>query len=207
MTSARAGDCDDPKIMRLVRAARGCDDRIMQWQGELLHIHVALIAAAPMTALHDARLVAGVGIEGDRYATRLGKYSNSHHIDRQVTLIEVEVLEAIARDRSIELAPHEHRRNLTTRGVPLGHLVGQYFRIGECVLYGGRLNVPCLYLENLTGKKVFKPLLNRSGLNCRIVVGGTIHQNDRIEWCPADSLDVAVRMENEAISLEPPPAV
>jgi len=179
----------------------------MQWQGELLHIHVAPIAAAPMTALSDARLVAGVGIEGDRYATHLGKYSSSHHIDRQVTLIEAEVLEAIARDRGIELAPHEHRRNLTTRGVPLGHLVGQYFRIGECVLYGGRLNVPCLYLENLIGKKVFKPLLNRSGLNCRIVVGGTIHRNDRIEWCPADALDVAVRLENEAIPLERPAEV
>jgi hypothetical protein len=46
------------------------------------------------------------------------------------------------------------------RGVPLNHLVGQYFRMGDCVLYGGRLNVPCLYLENLLAKKVFKALLN-----------------------------------------------
>jgi MOSC domain-containing protein YiiM len=179
----------------------------MQWQGELLYIHVAPIAATPMTALPSARLVAGVGIEGDRYATRLGKYSKSHHIDRQVTLIESEVLEALARDRGIELAPHEHRRNLTTRGVPLGHLVGQYFRIGECVFYGGRLNVPCLYLEGLTGKKVFKPLLNRSGLNCRIVVGGTIHVNEGIESCDAGSLDDSVRLANEAIPLERPPEV
>jgi MOSC domain-containing protein YiiM len=65
-------------------------------------------------------LIAGVGIEGDRYATGLGTYSKRPHIDRQVTLIEVEVLETLARDRRIELAPHEHRRNLTTRGVPLG---------------------------------------------------------------------------------------
>jgi MOSC domain-containing protein YiiM len=135
----------------------------MRWQGELLHIHVAPHASAPMQALSQARLVANVGMEGDRYATRLGTYSRKHHIDRQVTLIEVETLEALARDRNIELAPHEHRRNLTTRGVPLNHLVGQYFRIGDCVLYGGRLNVPCLYLENLVGKKVFKPLLKPFG--------------------------------------------
>jgi len=50
----------------------------------------------------------------------------------------MEVPEALARDRGIALAPHEHRRNLTTRGVPVGHLVGQYFRVGDCVLYGGR---------------------------------------------------------------------
>ena len=158
-----------------------------------------------MDALPKARLVAGIGIEGDRYATRLGTYSEKHHLDRQVTLIEVEVLETLARDCSIELAPHEHRRNLTTRGVPLSHLVGQYFRIGDCVLYGGRLNVPCLYLENLIAKKVFKPLLNRSGLNCRIVIAGIIRTPERIEWCDPSSLDVSVRLANEATPLERPP--
>jgi MOSC domain-containing protein YiiM len=70
-----------------------------------------------------------------------------------VTLIEVEALEALARNHGIELAPHEQRRNLTTRGVPLNHLVGQYFRIGNCVIYDRRLNVPCLYLEHLVPKR------------------------------------------------------
>jgi MOSC domain-containing protein YiiM len=177
----------------------------MIWQGELLHIHVASTASAAMEALAEASLVDGVGIEGDRYATGLGTYSKRPHIDRQVTLIEVEVLEALARDRGIALAPHEHRRNLTTRGVPLGHLVGQYFRVGEGVLYGGRLNVPCLYLETLLGKKVFKPLINRSGLNCRIVVGGVIRTHDRITWCDPASLDRSIRLANEATPLEPPP--
>ena len=153
----------------------------------------------------EALLVAGVGIDGDRYATGLGTYSTRPHIDRQVTLIEVEVLEAIARDRGIALAPNEHRRNLTTRGVPLGHLVGQYFRVGDCVLYGGRMNVPCLYLETLLGKRVFKPLINRSGLNCRIVLGGMIRSHQRIEWCDPASLETSIRLTNEATPLEPPP--
>src|SRR5262245_5714874 len=179
----------------------------MIWQGELLHIHVASTASAAMQELAEARLVGGVGIEGDRYATGLGSYSKRPHIDRQVTLIEVEVLEAIARDRGIDLAPHEHRRNLTTQGVPLGHLVGQYFRVGECVLYGGRMNVPGLYLESLLGKKVFKPLINRSGLNCRIVLGGTIRRHERITWCDPASLDSSIRRANEATPLEPAPEV
>jgi len=160
-----------------------------------------------MNELPEATLIAGVGIDGDRYATGLGTYSKSPHIDRQVTLIEAEVLEAIARDRGISLAPHEHRRNLTTRDVPLGHLVGQYFRVGDCVLYGGRLNVPCLYLETLLGKNVFKPLINRSGLNCRIVLGGTIRSHERVEWCDPDSLDVSIRLANEATPVESAPEV
>ena len=179
----------------------------MSWIGELLHVHVATEASAPMRALTEARLVAGTGIEGDRYATRTGTYSSRHHIDRQVTLIEFETLAALARDHGIELGVHEHRRNLTTRGVPLNHLVGRYFRVGKCVLYGGRLNVPCRYLEDLLGKKVFKPLINRSGLNCRVVVGGTLRPGAQIEPCEPAALDRALRAANEAVALEPPPEV
>ena len=58
------------------------------WAGVLVAVHVAEGASQPMRALADARLVAGVGIPGDRYAERRGTYSPRHHIDRQVTLIE-----------------------------------------------------------------------------------------------------------------------
>ena len=175
------------------------------WHGRLLHIHIAPAASRPMQRLERAGLVAGVGVEGDRYASRTGTYSAKHHIDRQVTLMEAETLEALARDHGIELAPAEHRRNLTTQGVPLNHLVGRYFRVGECVLFGGRLNVPCRYLEDLVGKKVFKPLLNRSGLNCRILVGGVVRAGDAVAPCDPGSLDARIRAANDAIPLEAPP--
>jgi MOSC domain-containing protein YiiM len=148
--------------------------------GVLLAIHIAPEASAPMVELDAARLVEGVGMEGDRYATARGTYSHKPHADRQVTLIEMETLDALARDHGIDLAPHETRRNLTTAGVPLNHLVGREFRVGDVVLIGGRLNVPCQYLEDLLGKPVFKPLIHRSGLNCRIVKGGTIRPGDAI---------------------------
>ncbi|MFN0092745.1 MAG: MOSC domain-containing protein, partial [Acidimicrobiales bacterium] len=150
------------------------------FEGRLEHIHVAPAAAAAMVALAEAKLEAGVGLPGDRYATRTGTYSVRHHIDRQVTLIEAEVLAALARDHGIVLEPHEHRRNLTTAGTPVAHLVGRYFRIGSCVLYGGRLNVPCRHLENLVGRAVFRPLIHRSGLKARVVVGGPIQVGDAI---------------------------
>ncbi len=148
--------------------------------GVLLAIHIAPEASAPMVELDAARLVEGVGIDGDRYATARGTYSHKPHADRQVTLIEMETLDALKRDHGIDLPPHETRRNLTTAGVPLNHLVGREFRVGEVVLVGGRLNVPCQYLEDLLGKPVFKPLIHRSGLNCRIVKGGTVRPGDTI---------------------------
>jgi MOSC domain-containing protein YiiM len=150
------------------------------WRGDLLHICIAERASVEMDEIDTAKLIAGVGIEGDRYAMGLGYYSSKPHADRQVTLIEIETLEALARDHGIVMSPQESRRNLTTRGVPLNHLVGRHFKVGDVLLYGGRLNVPCRYLEELLDREVFTPLLNRSGLNCRIVEGGVIRRGDTI---------------------------
>ena len=151
----------------------------MGWSRRLEAIHIAAAGGEPMRALANARLVAGVGIEGDRYATGRGKFSAIEDV-REVTLIEAETLEALARDLDMVLTADEHRRNLTTRGVPLNHLVGKRFRVGAALLEGGRLNQPCNYLQSVTGKKVREPLLNRAGLNCRIIEGGEVRQGDTI---------------------------
>ncbi len=150
----------------------------LPWRGTLLHIFIAEQASVEMQELQEANLVAGVGIEGDRYATGKGYYSFKPHADRQVTLIEMETIEGIIRDHQIPLQPVETRRNLTTRGVPLNHLVGRHFRVGSVLLFGGRLNVPCKYLDELLDRPLFNPLLNRSGLNCRIIEGGIIRPGD-----------------------------
>jgi MOSC domain-containing protein YiiM len=149
------------------------------WRGKLLHIHIAPTARAPMQALDTAILIPGEGIEGDRYATASGTYSGIPDI-REVTLIEVETLIALRRDHAIDLAPHEHRRNLTAEGVPLNHLVGRQFWVGPVLLEGGRLNTPCKYLDLVTGKAVCDVLIHRSGLNCRIIEGGDINLGDAI---------------------------
>lgn len=156
------------------------------WRGHLLHIHVAPAASYEMEERAEATLVAGRGIEGDRYFLGTGTYSALPAM-REITLIEVEVLEALARndpplqDGPIELRPDEHRRNLTVRGVPLGHLVGRRFRVGECVLRGARINFPCKYLEQLLDRPLYQPLYNRAGLNCAIETGGVIRPGDIIE--------------------------
>ena len=152
----------------------------MAWDGTLLNIHITPAGREPMRGLAEARLIAGQGIEGDRYLLGTGTYSQKPEPGRQVTLIETETLEALARDHGIELTVDEHRRNLTVRGVPLNHLVGRRFRVGETVLEGTRLNTPCKYLELVTGKTVYEPLIHRSGLNCIIVEGGTIRPGDPV---------------------------
>ena len=156
------------------------------WRGTLLHIHVAPDASYEMEELAEANCVAGRGIEGDRYFDGTGTYSPKPDV-REITLIEQEALDALARNDPplqhgpLRLAPVDHRRNLTVRGVPLNHLVGRRFRVGEVILRGGRLNFPCKYLEELLGLPVYLPLYNRSGLNCGIERGGIIRPGDAIE--------------------------
>ncbi len=150
----------------------------MNWTGQLEHIHITGEASGAMQPLNEARLVAGKGIEGDRYFLGAGTYSMKPGPDRQVTLIERETLEALARDHGIELAPEQHRRNLTVSGVALNHLAGRRFRVGPVLLETVQLNAPCKYLVLVTGKDVYEPLLNRSGLNCRIIEGGAIRPGD-----------------------------
>lgn len=166
--------------------ARGVPGGATGWRGTLLHIHIAPAASYEMEALAEAQCVAGRGIVGDRYFDGTGTYSPKPDT-REVTLIEQEALDALERNDPplqggpIRLAPADHRRNLTVRGVPLNHLVGRRFRIGTVILRGGRLNFPCKYLEELLGLPVYLPLYNRSGLNCGIEVGGSIRPGDAIE--------------------------
>jgi MOSC domain-containing protein YiiM len=150
------------------------------WTGRLDFIHTTPARSRPMQRLSEARLVAGRGIEGDRYLLGTGTYSVRPGEDRQVTLIESEMLARVAADFGQEIAADEHRRNLTVTGVPLQHLVGVRFRVGACLLEGVRINQPCKYLNLMLKRDVYMALWNRSGLNCRILEGGTIRPGDRV---------------------------
>ena len=146
----------------------------------VLSIHIAPTAAAAMTSVKEVRAVKSKGLEGDRYAAKLGTYSKDPGSGRDVTLIESEAIEALRRDYQIELAADESRRNIVTRGISLNHLVGKEFRVGEAVLRGTRLCEPCAHMEKLTVKGALRGLIHRGGLRAEIVQGGTIRVGDAL---------------------------
>jgi len=143
------------------------------WQGTIESIYIAPAAKAPMQPQSEVRAIPGVGLEGDRYALRVGTFYKPQP-DFELTLIEAEAVEAIQREYDIELGPGESRRNLVTRGVPLNHLVGREFQIGKVRIRGIRLCEPCSHLEALTGKPLIKGLRHRGGLRARILSEGDI---------------------------------
>jgi hypothetical protein len=152
----------------------------MKWTGRVEGLHLCPRSFLPMRSPETLTLVAGFGIQGDRYSVGEGFYSDRPEEGRQITLFEAETLDALLRDHKVRLAPDEHRRNVTTRDVPVNHLVGRRFRVGSALLEGTRLSTPCRHIEQITGQEIFNFLLNRSGLHARILEGGEIRLGDTV---------------------------
>lgn len=147
----------------------------MSWNGTVVDIFVGA-KSEPLEGVDSAVAVAGEGLEGDRkYGTRPGDPGT------EITLIEAEAIEAIAREHDLVIQPIDARRNVLTRDVPLNHLVGREFTIGNSVrLRGIRLCEPCGHLEKMTQPGVREALVHRGGLRAQIVSGGPIARGDRV---------------------------
>jgi MOSC domain-containing protein YiiM len=149
--------------------------------GHVVSIHVAAAAGSPMKAVDEVRALPGRGLEGDRYFLRTGTYSGKNGADREITLIEEEAIDALRRDYGVTLEAGETRRNVATRGVPLNHLVGRVFRIGQTAARGLRLCEPCSHMERLAGKRIRPGLVHRGGLRAQILTEGWIRVGDEVK--------------------------
>lgn len=136
-----------------------------------------------MISLNEALLVEGRGIEGDRYYSQTGTHSTNEDDEPayEVTLIEYETIEAVRREKHLDIGAEMVRRNIVTQDVALNHLVHRTFRIGGVTLYGIALREPCLHLAEVTNHRFMVGLIHRGGLGARILRGGTIHVGDGIE--------------------------
>jgi hypothetical protein len=146
--------------------------------GVVEHIHIAPEAAAAVRSVMEIRAIAGVGLESDRYTVGKGYWSPDRKVNRDLTLIEAEVVEEIVRTDDPALTPGDTRRNITTRGVRLNELVGLVFRIGSVLCEGTGLCEPCRYLESVSGRRLLRGLVHRGGLRARLLSDGWIRVGD-----------------------------
>jgi len=143
------------------------------FDGTVISINIAEAAEAPMQSVDEVLAVPGKGLAGDRYFNREGTFTKPQP-DRELTLIEAEAIEALRREFKIEFDLGASRRNVVTRGVPLNHLVGKEFWIGEVKARGLRLCEPCSHLQKLSHEKVLPGLVHRGGLRAQILTEGII---------------------------------
>lgn len=138
------------------------------------HLFIRPTGGGPQQALASAGVVAGAGIEGDRY------FGAKDEPGQNLTLVEAEAIEAFQQ-------AHGHAgdfsitgRNVVTRGVRLNDLVGRTFTLGGVRCRGVELCEPCLGLgqalqgPDLTPPQVVRWWAHRAGLRADVLAGGTL---------------------------------
>jgi MOSC domain-containing protein YiiM len=143
------------------------------FKGTVVSLHISPAAEAEMQMIEEAHAVPGLGLEGDRYFQQTGTFSLPQP-DRELTLIESEAIEAFRSELGLELDSGFSRRNIVTRDVPLNHLVGREFLIGEVLVRGLKLCEPCKHLARIARPEVLPGLVHRGGLRAQILTEGTI---------------------------------
>ena len=99
-------------------------------QGRMEWIGIRPERRAPLATVDQAEAIAGYGLAGDHYASK-------NNGKRQVTLIQAEHLEAVAKILGkAEVRADSVRRNLLVSGINLFALRDRKFRIGGVFLEG-----------------------------------------------------------------------
>ncbi len=137
------------------------------------HNFVGRHGQAPLThPTHDApeaRLLAGRGIEGDRYLDFKDDYKG------QVTFFEREVFERLCAQFGIHDKPaHVLRRNIITEGVDLNTLIGKEFEVQGVRFIGTQESAPCHWMNTVFAPGAEEALKGHGGLRAKILNDGVL---------------------------------
>jgi MOSC domain-containing protein YiiM len=133
------------------------------------------------TSHERVQIVAGAGIEGDRY------FDHDDEPGQNVTFVEAEAIEAFLAEHD---APHDLSitgRNIVTRGIRLNELVGREFLVGSVRFRGVELCEPCKLLgkalasPTLPVAAVVKSLVHRAGLRADALSSGALAVGAKFE--------------------------
>jgi molybdopterin-guanine dinucleotide biosynthesis protein A len=121
----------------------------------------------PMTEASRVRLVAGAGVEGDRYSRLEGAKG-------QVTFFAEETWLRLREELGADRQPDVFRRNVIVRGAQLNDLVGRDFEVQGVKFHGVEYCKPCYWMEEAFAPGAFELLAkwNAGGLRASVLSGG-----------------------------------
>lgn len=152
--------------------------------GKIVKLLISKDPKSTMLNVNQIILEAGKGIFGDRYYNQEGTFSNKGEIqpDRDVTLIEIEKIDALNKEHNLNITAEDLRRNIVVSNCDLNSLVDKEFQIGEVVLKGLRLCEPCKYLsDKLNNEEVLSQMIHKAGLRAQIIKSGSVDLNSQVE--------------------------
>ncbi len=143
--------------------------------GKVAWIGIRVERRAPLSPLDRVEAIQGFGLAGDHYAS-------NNNGKRQVTLIQAEHLEAVAKLLGKpEVHPAWVRRNILVSGINLYALRDIRFRVGDTVLEGAGTCDPCSRMEEVLGAGGYNAMRGHGGIIARIVDGGMIRLGDPVQ--------------------------
>ena len=126
---------------------------------------------APLVELDEAVLVAGKGIEGDRFFDWKEDYKG------QVTFFSLEVWESLCAEFQVEdRGPGVFRRNIIVRGADLNALIGEEFEVQGVRFLGTAEASPCHWMEEAFHPGAEKSLHRRGGLRAKVLTSGVLRR-------------------------------
>ncbi|MGI9516639.1 MAG: MOSC domain-containing protein [Pirellulaceae bacterium] len=130
----------------------------------------------PVQRVDQVDVTTDAGLVGDRFKGKPGA-------DRQVTLIQGEHLDAVAKLLGQdEVDPALMRRNIVVSGINLTSLKGTRFKIGNVVLLGTGPCAPCSQMERNLGPGGYNAMRGHGGITACVVEGGQITVGDPVEF-------------------------
>lgn len=160
----------------------------------------------PMQSIQEGTLVAGRGLDGDRYHNCVGTYSHirvskrqpgAREPGRQLTMMSADSVEAAFAKNNL-VKPQSLgslRRNIVVRGLSSNELlaaIGHTVKLGTvCRVRVHRHCVPCMYNERKNGiPGMMESIWNEAGVSCEVLEGGPILVGDTIEILENEMSDV-----------------
>jgi MOSC domain-containing protein YiiM len=156
-------------------------NRPPQIEGRLEAIVVRASPREAARAVSRTLAVAGIGLADDR----LGQRGQAELSTRQVTLIQAEHLDVIARLARVErVDPLGLRRNLVVSGINLLALKNARLQVGAATLEIVGPCQPCSRMEEAIGPGGYAAMRGHGGMTARVISSGEIAVGDPIRAEP-----------------------
>lgn len=161
---------------------------------QIYSIQIASRAGESMMQLAQANIIAGKGIDGDRYALGIGAFSKTKPKIRHISLIALSGIEhanqqLLAKQQTV-FSESDTRRNLVISGISvneLNDLVGKIFYLGGLMFRGTELCAPCQRPANLLKRPDFMNAFeNRGGLRAEALESGCLIPGDLLDFSESD---------------------
>lgn len=169
----RVLDLPDPTVSSSMAVLRETVPQV----GRLEAILLRTARRGAVATTHETEALVGRGLAGDRRSDR----PENPSAKRQVTLVQAEHLEVVARLLGRDAVdPALLRRNLVVSGVNLLALRDRRFAVGEVVLEGSGPCHPCSRMEEALGTGGYAAMRGHGGITARVVAGGALRVGDPV---------------------------